>query len=233
MKKFPRTQSVHSARSHARSVGTREITKTKKIIKGSKDQSLSATHAPDIEAIVLTVVGDAAIAEVHAPRVARMVRVRGRRPIEGRNTVRKPALIYRRPWVRNTVIHNAHQLFLGRQPPAAASQRKRAADALCAGVVSGIVGAGRLVPVVNRRRAAARAVVVLPHAALLPDQGGVVIGNRAVAIVCERHLVDVVRPVLPGAGAGDLGVGGYILVTFGLPCVGEFEGVSCRGNCKW
>ena len=48
-------------------------------------QSLSAAHTPDIHVVVvLIVVVDVAIVEVHVPRVVRIVCVGSRRPIIGR-----------------------------------------------------------------------------------------------------------------------------------------------------
>ena len=48
---------------------------------GSAGPSLSTSHRPYIVVVVLIVVVHVAVVEVHVPRVVRIVRVRGRRPI--------------------------------------------------------------------------------------------------------------------------------------------------------
>ena len=64
---------------------------------------------------------------------------------------------------------------------------------------------------------------------LLPREGGVIVGDRAVAIVGETHRADAICPILPGAITGNRGIGAHGLIACRLPCVGEIEGRDAAG----
>ena len=83
---------------------------------------LSASHGPHIELAILTDDAHAAVVEVHAPRVARDARARGRRPVVARLYARKgitfrPLTGHIRVGKRRILVSRVYQslqFFLGR-----------------------------------------------------------------------------------------------------------------------